>query len=175
MSPENAEQENVMMGSHGAGTLKTLAFCICLWAALAAGCGKKGAPLPDVKEDVFSFSACSAMLSVGGLHVECRLAGAVRNLEYAVLELEPVDGELCSGCPFTAVEQKRFEAGELRDESAADRISLSYRPARMAESYRWRLVGHNTISGLPDVDSDVATVENGAGSRTGIPAHDFGE
>ena len=85
----------------------------------------------------------------------------ITGVEYAVLELEPVDGELCSGCPFTAVEQKRFEAGELRDESAAERISLSYRPARLAESYRWRLVGHNTISGLPDVDSDVATVENG--------------
>ena len=164
-----------MKGSLCVDALKAPALCIFLMAALAAGCGKKGDPLPDVAEDVFTFSACTATLRGGGLNVECRLAGAVRNLEYAVLELEPVDGELCSGCPFTAVEQKRFEAGELRDESEADRISLSYRPARVTDAYRWRLVGHSTVSGLPDVESEVTTVENGAGSHAGIPAHDFGE
>ena len=171
----NADLEDAMKGYLCANALKTRVLCLFLLAALSAGCGKKGAPLPDTEADAFAFSACSATLRGGGLNVECRLEGAARNLEYAVLELDPVDVELCPGCPFAAVEQKRFEARELRDGGAADRISLSYRPARMAGAYRWRLVGHSTISGLPDTETEVSTVQSGAGSHAGMPAHDFGE
>ena len=154
--------------------LWSLLFCMSAFFAVS-GCGKKGLPLPDLERDMFSFSEYSATLRGGVINIECRISGAVRNLEYVVLEIEPVDGELCTGCPFLAVEQKHFDSRELWDGSVGERISLSYQPGRMMDSYRWRIVGHNILTGLPDVEGEVMTVENSTGRRTGMPEYGLGE
>ncbi len=133
---------------------------------VTSGCGKKGDPVPDVSADVFSFAGCEARLYGGALEIGADVRGAFQNVEYIVLELQPEDGEMCAGCPFLAQESTRFEAPVLWQDKNSSRIQLSYRPLTPAQSYRARLVGHNSKSGFPEVRSEIMI----AGAAVEIPS-----
>ncbi|MBQ8172611.1 MAG: hypothetical protein IJ034_01545, partial [Mailhella sp.] len=75
-------------------------LAVFLFGALA-GCGLKGDPRPDFDRDSFSFGEISAVLAADGtVTVRGSLTGAFQNMHFLVLEMQPVDGELCKGCPF---------------------------------------------------------------------------
>ncbi len=131
------------------------AALVCALALLSPGCGKKGDPLPDISDDIFSFTDCKAHLYGGALEIEGNIKGAHSNVEYIVLELQPEDGELCTGCPFLAQESERFDAAVLWQDKNSPHIALTYRPLTLAQSYRIRLSGHNAKSGLPEVKSEI--------------------
>ena len=137
-----------------------MAALLCCAVLFLCGCGKKGAPVPDQSRDTFAFSGYSAVLHGGGLNIEGDISGAFQNVEYVVLELQPVDGELCEGCPFLAQEQKRFDAKEIWTVPGRSAISLSYRPLYSVQQYRLRLVAHNMYHGFPDIIGEVLPVSD---------------
>ena len=133
---------------------------IALCAALVvAGCGRKGDPVPDFSRDEFSFASLSAEAAADGtITFQGTVSGAAQNLEYMVLEMQAVDGELCEGCPFLAQEQHRVDSRDAWENETGSAFSFVYRPVFPGSAYRWRLIGHNIYSGLPDVVSDMQTV-----------------
>ena len=72
-----------------------------------SGCGLKGDPIPDSSSEAFGFEELSAEMTVDGvLTFQGQISGASRNLDYLILEIQPVDDELCLGCPFLAVREE---------------------------------------------------------------------
>ena len=147
-----------------------LALTCLMLTVVIAGCGLKGAPVPDYSRDGFAFASLEARISAGGaVTFKGELTGAAQNLEYMVLEMQPVDGELCEGCPFLPQDTCRIDAREAWDGSSAASFSFVYRPAFAASEYRWRLIGHNVYSGLPDVTSQMQVLASGGILGNGIP------
>lgn len=131
------------------------ALFICLLLALM-GCGRKGDPIPNHSMDAFAFGALRAEASAGGaITVHGTVTGAAQNVEYLVLEIEAVAGELCQGCPFLAQDTYRIDAGDAMNNNT---FSFVYRPVFTGEIYRWRVIGHNVYAGLPSVTSPIQTV-----------------
>lgn len=131
-----------------------VAMLIC--AALLAGCGRKGAPIPDFSKDEFGFAALEAEVAFdGAVTFQGHVTGEAQNLEYMVLEMQPVDGELCEGCPFLAQEQYRIDSRDAWESENGNAFRFAYRPVFSAAVYRWRIRGHNLYSGLPEVTSPI--------------------
>ena len=134
------------------------ALLICLMLVLV-GCGRKGDPVPDYSLDEFAFGALSAEAAADGtVTFQGTVTGASQNLEFMVLEMQAVDGELCEGCPFLAQDQHRVDARDAWENETGSSFSFVYRPVFPGRVYRWRLTGHNLYSGLPDVVSPMQTV-----------------
>ena len=133
---------------------------IALCAALVvAGCGRKGDPVPDYSRDEFSFASLSAEAAADGtITFQGTVSGAAQNLEYMVLEMQAVDGELCEGFPFLPQDQYRVDSRDAWESNSGSSFSFVYRPVFSGSAYRWRLIGHNLYSGLPDVVSPMQTV-----------------
>ncbi len=148
---------------------------LCLIAAIT-GCGRKGAPVPDYSLDAFSFASLSAEASAdGSIDFYAKLSGAVQNMEYFVLEMQPVDGELCAGCPFLAQEQYRSDARDAWDGSDSSALRFHYRPLFPGSAYRWRLIGYNIYSGISAVVSPMQTVLAGGGPAGPLSLPEMGE
>lgn len=152
-------------------TICAAVLALFAMAALCA-CGLKGDPRPDFSRDAFGFGQLSATLSIdGAVTVNGELTGAFQNAEYFVLEMQPVDGELCAGCPFVPQDQYRIDSRDAWESENGSKFSVVYRPIFAADLYRWRIVGHNVYSGIPPVVSDVAVVgTESALIEQGIPA-----
>ena len=124
-----------------------------------AGCGRKGDPVPDYSRDAFSFTDLAAEAAADGvITFSGNVSGAAQNMEYMVLEMQAVDGELCEGCPFLAQEQQRIDARDAWESETGSSFSFVHRPVFPGCAWRWRLVGHNLYSGLADVTSPMQTV-----------------
>lgn len=144
------------------------AMMLLLCMALA-GCGRKAAPAPDYSKDMFAFSELSATLTPDGVvSLSGKLTGKAENLEYLVLEMQPVEGELCEGCPFLATEQFRVESITAVSASDATAFSVVYRPLMPAEMYRWRILGYNVHSGIGAAVSDMQVLGRDAASEVPV-------
>lgn len=138
------------------GMLIIMVFVTCL---VMAGCGLKGDPIPDNAQDEFAFGELSAEMAMDGvLTFNGKMTGASQNLEYLVLEIQPVDGELCLGCPFLAQEQQRFDSRDIWSDPSGGSFSFVFTPVYPAETYRWRLLARNVYAGLPEIVSEVKVV-----------------
>ncbi|WP_294559120.1 hypothetical protein [uncultured Mailhella sp.] len=138
------------------GVFLAFSFCVLM---VFTGCGRKGAPVPDYSVDEFAFGALKAEAAAdGSITFQGTVTGASQNLEYMVLEMQAVDGELCEGCPFLAQDQYRIDSRDAWESDSGSSFSFVYRPVFSGEAYRWRLIGHNLYSGLPDVTSPMQTV-----------------
>lgn len=147
-------------------------ICFCLVLSLA-GCGRKGDPVPDYSLDEFSFATLSAEAAAdGAITFQGSVKGASQNVEYMILEMQAVDGELCEGCPFLAQDQYRVDSRDAWENEGGSTFSFVYRPVFPGSVYRWRLIGHNLYSGLPDVVSPMQTVfmENSGHGPVSMPA-----
>ncbi len=130
-----------------------------LMFGVLAGCGVKGAPQPDFDRDSFAFGDLSAELSIDGtVTVSGTLTGAFQNMHFLVLEMQPVEGELCGGCPFVPQDQFRIDARDAWESKNGSRFSVVYHPVFTSDMYRWRLVGHNIYSGISRVVSPLQVV-----------------
>lgn len=137
----------------------TAALALLCVALMLGGCGRKGDPVPDHSRDAFAFADLRAVAAADGVVTfSGSVTGASQNLEYMVLEMEAVDGELCEGCPFLAQEQQRVDSRDAWESDSGSAFSFVYRPVFPGRAYRWRLVGHNLYSGLSDVTSPMQTV-----------------
>lgn len=145
---------------------------LALAAALIAGCGVKGDPQPDHSRDIFGFSGLSAILAAdGAVTVSGDVTGAFQNVEYLVLEMQPVDDELCAGCPFVPQDQYRIDARDAWESESGSKFSVVYRPIFPASLYRWRIVGHNVYAGIAASVSPVQAVgTESAFIEQGLPA-----
>lgn len=135
------------------------AVLLALSMAMLAGCGLKGDPKPNYSRDAFAFSELSAVLeSDGVVSISGKLTGAFQNAEYLVLQMQPVDGDLCAGCPFLPQDQFRIDASEIWEDGDGTTFSVVYSPLFRADLYRWRMVGYNTYAGIGAVASEVQSV-----------------
>ena len=135
------------------------AALLCLSVGLFAGCGLKGDPRPDYSGDMFGFSRLSASIEAAGvLSVNGTLTGSFENVDYLVLEMQPVDGEFCAGCPFVPQEKLLIESKEIWQDGNGSTFDVTYLPMFKADMYRWRIVGHNVYAGIPALSSEVQTV-----------------
>ena len=132
------------------------AALLCLSAACVAACGVKGDPKPDYSHDNFGLASLASSVEFGGvLSVSGKLTGSYQNVDHLILQLQPVDGELCSGCPFLPQEQFLIESEDIWRDGDGTTFDAVVRPVFTAETYRWRIVGQNTYAGIPLVVSDV--------------------
>jgi hypothetical protein len=139
----------------------------------ALACGRKGAPVPDYSHDEFAFGSLSASLAAdGAVTIHGTLTGAFQNMEYMILEMQPVTDELCTGCPFLAQDQHRIDARDAWESENGSSFLFVYRPVFTGSSYRWRMKAHNMYSGLPDVVSDIQIVGEDIlmGDNIAVPA-----
>ncbi|MBQ4616023.1 MAG: hypothetical protein IJB29_04850 [Mailhella sp.] len=138
---------------------KIFSVMLLMLSLSVVACGVKSPPQPDFSRDSFAFGELSATLSSDGVvTVSGSLTGAFQNAEYFVLEMQPVDGELCLGCPFVPQDQYRIDSRDAWESESGSQFTVVYRPIFKADMYRWRVVGHNMYSGIKDVVSSVQTV-----------------
>lgn len=64
---------------------------LCCLLLIAAGCGKKGDPVPQDKKNLFSWESADAALTGNGcLAISALMKGAARNVDGFSIELEPL-------------------------------------------------------------------------------------
>ena len=132
------------------------ATLLCLSAALVAACGVKGDPKPDYSRDSFGIaSLVSSVEASGVVSMSGKLTGSFQNVDHLILQIQPVDGELCNGCPFLPQEQFLIESVDIWRDGDGTTFDAVVRPVFSAEQYRWRIVGQNTYAGIPAVVSEV--------------------
>ena len=132
------------------------ATLLCLSTAFVAGCGVKGSPNPDYAHDSFGIAALASSVEVGGvLSVSGKLTDSFQNVDHLILQVQPVDGELCTGCPFLPQEQFLIESEDIWRDGDGTTFDAVVRPVFTADAYRWRIVGENTYAGIPPVVSEV--------------------
>ena len=96
---------------------------LCCLLLIAAGCGKKGDPVPQDKKNLFSWESADAALTGNGcLAISALMKGAARNVDGFSIELEPLAAsadstlpkelqtpqDTCEGCPFTPRETQEL-------------------------------------------------------------------
>lgn len=135
----------------------SLLFLI-VFAVFAAACGKKGDPLPQKIDQVFSLQNVFMTYNpVGTLTVQGSVVGAVESVQAFLLEIEAVD-ENCIGCPFIPAEKYAKTPGEVWGGARKKDFSFTVFPHTQSAAYRWRLVVHNSVSGLPNAVTPVYKV-----------------
>ena len=139
--------------------IKIVFAILFLFTVVISACGRKEAPLPQRIDQLYSFQNVYVYLNpVGSLTVVGTINGAKKNVQALVLEIEGYD-ETCSTCPFVPVESFSMNPREMWNDIVQSEFSFTVMPTKQFNVYRWRLVGHNGISGLPNVATPVLKVE----------------
>ena len=121
-------------------------------------CGKKGDPLPQKVNQLFSLQNVFIIYNPEGtLSVQGTIVGAIQNVQAFTLELEAVD-EDCIGCPFVPVEKHSETAQAVWGDRRHSQFSFSILPHAKSNVYRWRLVVYNAVSGLTNAVTPVYKV-----------------
>ena len=145
---------------------------LCCLLLIAAGCGKKGDPVPQDKKNLFSWESADAALTGNGcLAISALMKGAARNVDGFSIELEPLaasaDSTLpkelqtpqdsCEGCPFTPRETQELTPQQAVPTDSGTRFAFTYCPQTKAAAYRWRLVARNVFMAFPYALTPVKT------------------
>lgn len=130
-------------------------FIVLMFSIGIVACGKKGPPLPQKINQLYSFQDVYVHLnSAGSLTVMGTINGARQNVQALVLEIEGYD-ENCSTCPFVPAESFAIDPRAVWDSNIPQEFSFTVMPTKQFVAYRWRVVGHNSILGLPTVVTPV--------------------
>ena len=124
--------------------------------ALAAGCGKKAWPEPNLEAETFTFSAVSARMRDTCLVIQAEVAGNWTNLDVVFVELAKDD---CMKCPFRPRERREFPLNSPFVIRQEHRLIVNVCGLDKKTAYRWRLVGRNVFSDLNEVFSPVGVVK----------------
>ena len=129
--------------------LRLAAVLLCGCALLAAGCGKKGFPIPKDASRNFSWQETEAKAVGNCLVFSGSFTGAYQNFDGIRLEIAPVNSpEDCPGCPFVPREVTEIAPREAGFDAKAGTVSFSYCP-QPANAYRWRLAGISRFNRMP--------------------------
>ena len=146
---------------------------LCCLLLIAAGCGKKGDPVPQDKKNLFSWESADAALTGNGcLAISALMKGAARNVDGFSIELEPLAAsadstllkelqtpqDTCEGCPFTPRETQELTPQQAVPTDSGTRFAFTYCPQTKAAAYRWRLVARNVFMAFPYALTPVKTV-----------------
>ena len=132
---------------------------LIIFSTIMGACGRKGAPLPQKVDQLYSFQDVYVYQnSAGSLTVMGTINGARQNTQALVLEIEGYD-ENCSTCPFVPVESFPIDPRAEWNSDVPREFSFTIMPTKLFTAYRWRLVGHNSIAGLPTVATPVLKLE----------------
>lgn len=133
-------------------------FAVLCLIILCTACGKKGDPLPQKIDQLFSLQNVFVLYNPEGtLTVQGTLVGAIENVQAFTLELEAVD-ENCIGCPFVPAEKYSKTPQEVWGQGRSSQFSFSVLPHTKSNVYRWRLVVYNAVSGLTNAVTPVYKV-----------------
>ncbi len=136
-----------------------LVLCLCALLFLPLACGKKEMPRPAISPASFSITQVEALMADDFcFSVYGQIDGPVQNVRALFLETEPVT-EACLTCPF--LPQQVFEPDITQIWETTHAFRFTACPASRAEGYRYRIVGHNTKSGISPVTSAVQIVQAG--------------
>ena len=114
-------------------------------------CGKKGDPLPQKIDQLFSLQNVFANINPEGtITVMGTVVGSKENAQSFTLELEPIE-EDCIGCPFVPTERFTKTPAEAMVNRGTGEFSITILPSTQSNIYRWRVVVRNSVSGLPSV------------------------
>ncbi len=137
---------------------RTVFFALLLFAVLTAACGKKGDPLPQKVDQLFSLQNVFVTYNPEGtLTVQGTVVGAIASVQAFSLELEAVD-EDCIGCPFVPAEKYTQTPEEVWGGVRRADFGFTVYPHTRSTVYRWRLTVHNAVSGLPNAVTPVYKV-----------------
>ena len=130
------------MIGHSMKKLFSLCCIVCLFCLVS--CGKKGDPLPQKINQLFSLQNVFVTYnSEGTLTVQGSIVGALED---------------CIGCPFVPAEKYARIPEEVWGGVRAQDFGFTVFPHTMSTVYRWRLVVYNSVSGLPNVMTPVYKV-----------------
>ncbi len=122
-------------------------------------CGKKEAPIPQKTDQLFSFQDVYVhMNEEGSLSVVGSINGTRKNVQALELQIEGYD-EACPTCPFVPVEVFTVNPRETWEGIIPADFSFTVLPAKQFRAYRFRLIGHNNIAGLPQIMTSVLKIE----------------
>lgn len=139
--------------------IMTAFFIVLMFSIAIMACGKKGPPLPQKINQLYSFQDVYVHLnSVGSLTVMGTINGARRNVQALVFEIEGYD-DSCPTCPFVPVESFVINPGTAWNNNTPKEFSFTVMPTKHSTAYRWRIIGHNSIVGLPTVVTPVLKVQ----------------
>lgn len=137
---------------------------LCCLLLIAAGCGKKGDPVPQDKKNLFSWESADAALTGNGcLAISALMKGAARNVDGFSIELEPLAASADSTLPKELADAAGYlrrlplhparnagtDAAQAVPTDSGTRFAFTYCPQTKAAAYRWRLVARNVFQGLP--------------------------
>ncbi|MBT8763137.1 hypothetical protein KFV02_04245 [Desulfohalobiaceae bacterium Ax17] len=137
----------------------TIILLLCL-ATISTGCGKRVWPEPDVSEEKFALEIKEAKLINKCLRLKIYIKGNYANLSRITLELEPIgpQGE-CPACPFQVQQSVVFELDTPQIMRKGADLYIKYCQIQKNTDYRVRVKGRNVYPALPDVISNVVTVD----------------
>ena len=127
---------------------------LCCLLLIAAGCGKKGDPVPQDKKNLFSWESADAALTGFSIELEPLAASADSTLPK---ELQTPQ-DTCEGCPFTPRETQELTPQQAVPTDSGTRFAFTYCPQTKAAAYRWRLVARNVFMAFPYALTPVKTV-----------------
>ncbi len=142
-----------------ANKISLILIAIITISVFLGACGRKNAPLPQKVDQLFSFQNVYLYANEAlTLTLMGEISGAKENVQTLELQLEGYD-ETCPSCPFMPLESFSIRPSDTWPNGLPNSFSFTVMPTSQAKSYRWRLVGHNSISGLPEVLTPVLKLE----------------
>lgn len=133
-------------------------FSVLLSVFMLSGCGLKKWPEPQKREDSFAWGEIDAARRDNCLFIDINVSGAIENLDYLLVQLEPVGdkfGEGCPGCPFKAKQSVRFTRTSSGMKLVGSNVRLAVCGLKAEEVYRWKVVGYNVYKTYRPVQSAV--------------------
>ena len=125
-----------------------------LLLAIAAACGSKAPPSPQVSEDMFQLTNAHGVIASGCIVVEATVEGNREMLDYFSLQIEDMTLD-CPQCPFAPQHRVDFGLKDQRVRFRDDRVQISHCDISGARSYRFRLLGHNRIRSMAPAQTPV--------------------
>lgn len=134
-------------------------LCLLCASSILFACGRKEAPLPQKINHLFAFQDVYVHLtSTGAMTVMGSVTGAINNVQGLKLEIEGYD-DTCPTCPFVPVESFAIDPREVWNNNMPQEFTFTVMPTISSHSYRWRLIGYNIITGLPEVRTPILEIQ----------------
>lgn len=141
---------------------RILPLLLSVFCMVCSACtlGYKAWPEPVEKEDTFSWRLVTAERKDGCLIIEGRLQGAYQRLDFVTVQLEPlVPGAGCVECPFTPRKILDMRRGDQGYSEIGPYVRLTVCGLERDLTYKFRIVGHNSLRSIPERKSGVLIAE----------------